>query len=195
MLDMSASIAARSSGDSEVHGPCASLWIFLTRPLSTVPGPTSTYVVTPSDARRRTTASHRTGADTCRTSASMAARASRFGSRVDVGHDRDRGSATRSARSSGASRSSAGFISAQWNGALTGSGIARLAPERLRALDGALHRGRGAGDHDLSGAVDVGRAHDLALRRLLAGLRAPSRRRARESPPSRPAPTGTASCM
>ena len=35
---------------------------------------------------------------------------------------------TASARSSGASRSSAGFISAQWNGALTGSGIARLAP-------------------------------------------------------------------
>ena len=33
-----------------------------------------------------------------------------------------------SARSSGARRSSAGFISAQWNGALTGSGMTRLAP-------------------------------------------------------------------
>ena len=66
----------------------ASGWIFLTRPLSTVPGPTSTYVVTPSDARRRTTASQRTGADTCRTSASIARCASRFGSRIDVGDDR-----------------------------------------------------------------------------------------------------------
>ena len=41
----------------------ASGWIFLTRPLSTVPGPTSTYVVTPSDARRRTTSSHARGRD------------------------------------------------------------------------------------------------------------------------------------
>ena len=45
----------------------ASLWIFLISPPSTRPGPTSTYVVTPSDARRRTTASHSTGDETWRT--------------------------------------------------------------------------------------------------------------------------------
>src|SRR5436190_17477 len=50
----------------------ASRWILRTRPLNTVPGPTSTYVVTPSDARRWTTASQRTGDDTCATSASIA---------------------------------------------------------------------------------------------------------------------------
>src|SRR5436190_1866611 len=47
-------------------------------PLSAAPGPTSTYVVTPSDARRCTTASQRTGDDTCRTRASIALAASRF---------------------------------------------------------------------------------------------------------------------
>ena len=40
--------------------------------VSTVHGPTSMKVVTPSAARRRTTATHRTGATTCRTSASSA---------------------------------------------------------------------------------------------------------------------------
>ena len=118
-------------GHREMLHTVASLWIFFTRPLSTVPGPTSTYVVTPSDARRRTTASHWTGDDTCRTSASIAARASRFGSPSTFATTGMRGSATRNARNSGARRSSAGFISAQWNGALTGSGIARLAPSAL----------------------------------------------------------------
>ena len=42
-----------------------------------------------------------------------------------------RGRAVASARSSGARRSSAGFISAQWKGALTGSGTTRLAPSAL----------------------------------------------------------------
>jgi hypothetical protein len=85
-------------------------------------------VVTPSDARRRTTSSHRTGDETCRTSASIAAFASRFGSPSTLATIGTCGSWTRNARSSGARRSSAGFISAQWNGALTGSGIARRAP-------------------------------------------------------------------
>ena len=42
-----------------------------------------------------------------------------------------RGSCAATARSSGARRSPAGVISAQWNGALTFSGITRLAPSAL----------------------------------------------------------------
>ena len=129
----------RDRRDRRSSTTVASRWILRTRPLSTVPGPTSTYVVTPSDARRRTTASQRTGDDTCATSASIAAARVALRLGVDVGDDRHaRRRARRSARSSGASRSSAGFISAQWNGALTGSGIDALRAQRLRALAGAL---------------------------------------------------------
>ena len=62
------------------------------------------------------------------------------------------GAWTASARSSGASRSSAGFISAQWNGALTASGNDTLGAARLRHGSGALDRGRRAGDHHLARA-------------------------------------------
>jgi hypothetical protein len=50
------STAARSSGPPKLT-IVALRWILRTRPLNAVPGPTSTYVVTPSDARRVTTAS------------------------------------------------------------------------------------------------------------------------------------------
>ena len=96
------------------------------------------------------------------------------------------GPATGSARSSGARRSSAGFISAQWNGALTGSGTTRFAPERLGALAGARDGGARAGNHDLAGAVEVRGTDDLALGRLLARPRDLARRRGRGSRPSRP---------
>src|SRR6185295_14127148 len=77
-VEHAVTIAPRSSGDANCTTR-ASLWIFRTRPLSTVPEPTSTYVVTPSDARRSTTSDQRTGEDTCLTRASIAAHASRFG--------------------------------------------------------------------------------------------------------------------
>src|SRR5262249_38096809 len=67
-----ASTAARSSGCSRCT-MVASRAIFFTRPDKTVPGPTSTYAVTPSDARRCTTSSQRTGEAIWATSASMAA--------------------------------------------------------------------------------------------------------------------------
>src|SRR5262249_24335982 len=124
------STARRSSG--VLNATAVDLrWILRTRPLSTAPGPTSTYVVTPSNARRVTTASQRTGDDTCCTSASIAATASRFNSASTLATIGTVGVLVRSARSSGASRSCAGFISAQWNGALTGSGITRRAPRAL----------------------------------------------------------------
>ena len=65
----------------------ASRWILRANPLNTVPGPTSTYARTPSDARRPITSSHRTGADTCAINASMDDTASRLGIGVDVGDD------------------------------------------------------------------------------------------------------------
>ena len=78
--------------------------IFRPRPVNTVPGPTSTYLRTPSDASRRITSSHRTGADTWRTSASMLSAAVRFGSASTLATTGTRGRRRRSARSSGARR-------------------------------------------------------------------------------------------
>src|SRR5262245_53906895 len=59
----SGSIFARSSGLPNV-AVTASRCTLRARPVSTLPGPTSTYVVTPSDARRVITASQRTGDET-----------------------------------------------------------------------------------------------------------------------------------
>ena len=104
-------------------------------------------------------------------------------------------SAPASARSSGASRSSAGFISAQWNGALTGQRDHALGAERLGALARARHRVARAGNHHLSGAVQVRRADDLAV---APPPRTPARPASASSPriaAIAPSPTGTASCM
>ena len=68
------------------------------------------------------------------------------------------GSCDASARSSGARRSSAGFISAQWNGALTASGITRLAPSALARSPARATACGVAGNHDLSGSIEVRRA-------------------------------------
>ena len=115
---------------------------------------------------------------------------------VDVGHDRHARVATPPAPAARApAASSAGFISAQWNGALTGSGIARLAPSCLGALAGARHGVLRPGDDDLARRVQVRRADHLALRRL---LRTPGATVAASSPRMAaiaPCPTGTASCM
>ena len=102
-----------------------------------------------------------------------------------------------SARSSGASRSSAGCISAQWKGALTCSGITRLAP---RALARSPARATAAACPAITtwpGRVEVGRADHLAVGRLVAG-RAHRRRveaehrghRARARPARPPACSG-----
>src|SRR5438046_2779118 len=67
------------------------------------------------------------------------------------------------ASKSAASRSCAGFIRGQWNGALTGSTMARLAPADL-ASSTAIDSGRVSGDHDLVGRVQIGGGNHLALR-------------------------------
>ena len=81
----------------------------------------------------------------------MADAASRFGSASTLATTGTRGAVAGSARSSGASRSSAGFIRAQWNGR---AHVQRQGPpraERLGPLARALHRrGVARDDHLLS---------------------------------------------
>ena len=137
----------------------------LTRPFSTAPEPSSYARVTPSFAIAWTDSSQRTGAVTCWTSSSLDLRRilGRLGG--DVRDDRH----ARRARSStpaiaAASRSAAGFISEQWNGALTGSFFASFAPA---AFASAIARSIAAAwprDHDLPGAVEVRRLDRLARR-------------------------------
>ena len=99
------------------------------------------------------------------------------------------------ARGRVASRSCAGSMSAQWKGADTGSGTARLAPA---ALQSALARSTASVWPAITtwpGRVDVGRRHHLPLRPPRG---TPPRSRGRSRPRMAaiaPTPTGTASCM
>ena len=102
---------------------------------------------------------------------------------------------TRRASSSGRIRSRAGDISAQWNGAETGSGIARLAPRARHACDARATAAACAGDDRLLGRVVVGRRDDLALRRLAAGRLDGLGRPSPTIAAIAPTPAGTASCM
>jgi hypothetical protein len=71
-----------------------------------------------------------------------------FGLHVDVVDDGHRGREIAHAASLSLSRSAAGFIRLEWNGADTGSGSARLAPAAFR-LRRPFRRRLGAGDHRL----------------------------------------------
>ena len=62
--------------------------------------------------------------------------------------------------------SAAGCIRLQWNGADTGSSMARLAPLVLAISSGAFDRGLVAGNHHLPAAIVIGGLADLTLRRL-----------------------------
>ena len=172
--------------------------IFLTRPASTVPGPTSTYVrdafATQGAARRPPSAP----ATTPGGSAPRSRRgASRFGSASTLATTGTRGSAR---------RERAQLRREPLLGRLHQRAVERradrqrnhaLGAERLRALAGARDRVGVPGDHDLARRVQVRRRHDRP-RHSRAPRRTPARRRrrrARGSPPSRPSPTGTASCM
>ena len=110
---------------------------------------------------------------------------------VDVVDHRDR-AAPRAARRPGAraARSAAGFISAQWKGADTASGSARLAPVALSSSQALSTPALAAGDHGLLGVVEVGRRDHLAAvaRGLLRSPRARRRRPGRGWPPSRRCP-------
>ena len=67
-----------------------------------------------------------------------------------------RGACSDASRNASAIASAAGCINVQWKGADTGNSSARLAPFDFGERHGALDRGCGSGDHDLSAAVVVG---------------------------------------
>ena len=92
--------------------------------------------------------------------------------------------ASRSARS----RSCAGFISAQWNGALTGSSTARRAPAAFASSTGPLDRARVPGDHHLVRRIEIGGADHLALRGLLQNPVQLALGQFENAPPWRPRP-------
>jgi len=162
-----ATVAASDAGESTFRTR-APLAIFRTRPLSTVPGPTSTNVVTPSRASRSTDSCQRTVPETWRTRPSRQDEASRTGRASTLLTSGTAGSRKESAASSGRSRSCAGFMSAQWKGAETGQPDRALRPRGLAALGGAVHRAGVPRDHDLARCVHVGRRDDFSLRRLPA---------------------------
>ena len=153
--------------------------------------------VTPSAARHCTDSSQRTGAVTCRASSSLHARRVLVRRRLDVRHHRHRRRlAPRRAPARAASRSAAGCISAQWNGALTGSGTSRAsrpAPWRPRTRARprpCARRSRPGRRRSSSRADDLGRSAASRQAAATSSRRQPDDRR-----PSRPRPAGTASCM
>src|SRR5690606_27527082 len=99
-----------------------------TSPVSTLPGPNSTTRVAPIAFSRWTTSTQRTGDDACRTSASRMRAGSDSTATSTLLSTGQRGARTSIAAGACASRSPAGRSSAEWNGAETGSGIARFAP-------------------------------------------------------------------
>ncbi len=136
----------------------------LIRPDSTLPAPSSTKLSTPSSTIASTHSRQRTVAVTCRTSRSrISRRIGCLGGR-DVGDQRhERCAAAGCCSSASAIASAAGAISAQWNGAETGSSMARRTPLVLAISTARSIAGAVAGDHDLAAAVVVGRLDDFAF--------------------------------
>ncbi len=140
------------------------------RPASTLPGPTSTYVVTPSAPRRCTTSCQRTGDDTCRTSAPIAPAASCFGSASTLATTGTRGACAGSGAKLGLEpilrRLHQRAVKWRAHGQRHGLACAQLFGPRGGAGDG---RGVSGNDH-LPRRVEVGRADDLPVGRVAAGL-------------------------
>src|SRR5207244_335593 len=103
----------------------------LASPVSTRPGPTSTNAVAPSDASPCTHAVQRTGLATWRRRNGTTSAAVRVRPASTLRTTGILGSLTVILASSAASRSAAGDMSAQWNGALTGSSTLLRPPRSL----------------------------------------------------------------
>ena len=171
-------MAARSSGLPKLSNRASSRSILRDQPAQHGAGP---YLNIRCDALRRKAPHDRFPAYRRR---HLRARAPRSAARgvalrlgVHVGDDRARAAVlVASARSSGASRSSAGFISAQWNGALTVSGITRFAHRApSRSLRRAPRPPLGPAMTTWPGAVQVRRADDLPPRLAAAACATSSR--------------------
>ena len=167
---------ARSSGAWHVEDgrrPCAIL-----RDQSATarcPGRLRRRSVTPSEARQRTVSSQRTGLDTWRNqrvdgSGGGGARLARRRWRSPAPADRvarDRAQLRRQPVARPAPSARSGTARSRC------SGITRLAPSALAHSPARATAAACAGNHDLPGAIQVGRADHLALRGLRACLRAP----------------------
>src|SRR5690606_18833864 len=111
--------------------------VLLISPERTLPGPISINLVAPSLPRVSTDSYHLTGLVTCRTSMSIVFPESLFTAAsqfITIGADIGEKFISESVS---ASLSAAGFMSGQWNGALTSSGTTLLAPLAFAASDAA----------------------------------------------------------
>ena len=102
--------------------------IRFTRPDSTLPAPSSTKLSTPNEAIASMHSRQRTVAVTCFTSRSMISCGSLALAAVTLATTGTTGETGGDWRSASAIASAAGAIMAQWNGAETGSFIARRTP-------------------------------------------------------------------
>src|SRR6185295_2659133 len=130
VLASASSARSRPSGSS-TESALASGTMRLTNPVSTRPGPTSRKVSAPSAASRSTHAVHCTGLAIWRSRNGTTSPAARVTPASTLRTRGIVGSAILSAARSGARRSPAGAISAQWNGALTGSSTLLRPPRSL----------------------------------------------------------------
>src|SRR5262249_24338287 len=118
---------AMSSG-VPIETPRAPSTMRLTRPLNTLPAPTSSNVVTPAAAMNATDSRQRTVPVTCATSARTMSGGSLTGLTSTLATTGTTGRFIATVASAAAIASAAGCISAQWKGAETGSIMARRAP-------------------------------------------------------------------
>src|SRR4030095_9867308 len=166
-----AATAFSSEAGSSTLWPRTPSSVRLSRPVSTRPGPTSRNAVAPSRCNRSVQSVQRTGLATCCTRKGFTSSAVVVRAASTFRTTPMRGALTVTCSSSAARRSAAGFMSAQWNGALTGSITLFLAPPaRAPAGHRALYRRPVPGNGDLARRVDVGHADHLALRGLRAHL-------------------------
>src|ERR1019366_2329576 len=119
------------SAGSPKRKPCRLGSMERSRPVSTPPAPTSTKRCTPCAARYRMDSAQRTGLGTCSYKPCRAAAPVRTSCACQLFTSGQVRSEKFVAFKSAARRSWAGFISAQWNGALTCSRMARRAPAAL----------------------------------------------------------------
>src|SRR5262250_486236 len=128
-----AAAAWRDSGSSTAW-PRAPSIVRLSKPVSTRPGPTSSHAVVPSLARVWRQSVHRTGLATWRTRRGLTSSAVVVSPASTLRATGTRGACAATRSSSAASRSAAGFMRAEWKGALTGKSTLFFPPRAAAAL-------------------------------------------------------------
>ncbi|MNI57952.1 hypothetical protein D3C73_1130400 [compost metagenome] len=166
----------------------------LFRPASTLPGPHSTRLVAPLAASACTDSTQRTGLYSCSSRSRLRVSRSAGTSALTFWTTGICGACQLIAAIDSAKRSAAGRISSQWDGTLTGSGMARLAP---RALQPSMARSTAA----LAPAMTTwpGELKFTALTTSPCAASAQAASTSASSSPRMaampPCPAGTASCI